>query len=307
MNAHSIFPFVCSLSKRSFESLSGKCSLIITGCIISLFVFAMVPSASAQQVLFDFDSAPLYTSLPIYQTAGGITAHLSATGSGYSVQAANVLGFTPPGFAGRILYPNSIYGSDIQVHFDQTLTDFSIMYCVQELGCDNSATMRVTAYMSGTFVGYSNRTATFPGTWPVDTLKCHYPQGFDSVVVHYQSPPPTCQDYGVVYLADNMRVTQIPVGIIPESGLPEVFSLEQNYPNPFNPSTKIKFALMKDAFTKISVYDELGREAAVLVNEELKAGSYETNWNAENFPSGVYFYKIESGDYTASKKMILIK
>src|SRR5512135_108816 len=112
-------------------------------------VIALVTPVSAQDVLFDFDNAPLYSSLPIYQSAGGITAHLSATGQGYSIQEANVLGFTPPGFAGRILYPNSGTLSDLLVKFDQALTDFSIMYTPNELGCDNSATMRVTAYMNG--------------------------------------------------------------------------------------------------------------------------------------------------------------
>ena len=107
----------------------------------------------AQQILFDFNNAPLYGNLPIYQTAGGITAHLSATGQGYSIQNVNVMGFTPQGFTGRMLYPNSIYISDIRVHFNQLLSEFSIMYACQELGCDDTARMRVTAYLNGNFVG----------------------------------------------------------------------------------------------------------------------------------------------------------
>ena len=189
--------------------MSGRCILTVTACC-TLFVFSVIVTvtpASAQVVLFDFDNAPQYTSLPIYQTAGGITALLSATGSGYSIQAANVLGFTPPGFAGHILYPNSINLSDLLVHFDQTITDFSIMYSCQELGCDDAATMRVTAYMNGIFVGTNTKVAANPGTWPVDTLRCTFPQGFNSVVVHYDSHPPTCQDYGTIFMADNMRVT----------------------------------------------------------------------------------------------------
>jgi hypothetical protein len=177
---------------------------------ITLFSFLMIAMASpvfTQAILFDFDNAPLYTSLPINQTANGITVHLAATGQGYSIQAANVLGFTPPGFAGHILYPNSISISNLLIRFSQTINDFSIMYSCQELGCDDAATMRVTAYMNGLYVGTSTRVATYPGTWPVDTLRCKFPQGFDSVVVHYDSPPPTCGDYGTIYLADNMRVT----------------------------------------------------------------------------------------------------
>lgn len=172
-------------------------------------MIAMASPVFTQAILFDFDNAPLYTSLPINQTANGITALLAATGQGYSIQAANVLGFSPPGFAGHILYPNSIYISDLRIRFYQTINDFSIMYSCQELGCDDAATMRVTAYMNSVYVGTATRVATYPGTWPVDTLRCTFPQGFDSVVVHYDSSPPTCQDYGTIYLADNMRVTPI--------------------------------------------------------------------------------------------------
>ena len=77
--------------------------------------------------------------------------------------------------------------------------------------------------------------------------------------------------------------------------------------NPFNPETKIKFAIPKSALTKVSIYEVLGREVSVIVNEELKTGIYSVSWNAENFPSGVYFYKIKSGEFTSAKKMILLK
>lgn len=193
--------------KRS--AVSGKCKLIPVSWIIllSFLLIARVSTVSAQAVLFDFDNAPLYSSLPINLTVSGITAHLSATGQGYSIQNANVLGFTPQGFAGRIIYPNSIFLADLLISYDQTLSEFSIMYACQELGCDDAATMRVTAYMNGSFVGTSTKTARYPGTWPSDTLRCSFPQGFNSVVVHYANRPPTCQDYGVIYMADNMRVT----------------------------------------------------------------------------------------------------
>ncbi|MBK8553681.1 MAG: hypothetical protein IPL53_22570 [Ignavibacteria bacterium] len=157
--------------------------------------------------MFDFNNAPLHSPFPINLTIDGITAHLSATGQGYSIQYANVLGFTPQGFAGLSIYPNSINAADLLVTFDHTLTEFSIMYACQELECDDVARMKVTAYMNGSLVGFNTRTATFPGTWPTDTLSCSFPQGFNSVVVHYDSPPPTCQDYGTIFMADNMRVT----------------------------------------------------------------------------------------------------
>ncbi|NOS84890.1 MAG: T9SS type A sorting domain-containing protein [Ignavibacteria bacterium] len=92
-----------------------------------------------------------------------------------------------------------------------------------------------------------------------------------------------------------------------EAEIPANYSLSQNYPNPFNPQTKIKFAVPKASFTKLVIYDLLGREVTTLVDEELKPGTYEADWDGSNFSSGVYFYKIISGDYVETKKMVLMK
>lgn len=181
----------------------------IVTVIMPCMSLVLISPAVAQAVLFDFDNAPRYSSFPISQTVSGITAQFSATGQGYSIQDANVLGFTPQGFSGRVIYPNSVFLADLLIKFDTKLTDFSIMYSCQELGCDDAATMRVTAYMNGSFIGTNTKTATNPGTWPVEVLSCSFTQGFDSLVVHYDSRPPTCQDYGVIFLADNMQVTAL--------------------------------------------------------------------------------------------------
>jgi hypothetical protein len=117
------------------------------------------------------------------------------------------MGFTPAGFFGNCIYPNSINAADLLVSFSTTLTSFSIMYAPQELGCDDSATMRVTAYMDGSLVGTATTTAPQPGTWPTGTLVFSAAQPFNNVVVHYDHRPPTCQDSGVIFLADNMIVT----------------------------------------------------------------------------------------------------
>jgi hypothetical protein len=106
--------------------------------------------------------------------------------------------------------------------------------------------------------------------------------------------------------------TCIPIGIEPiSSEVPDRFMLFQNYPNPFNPTTKIKFGIpvgtRRGLFVQIKIYDILGREISTLVNEELKPGTYEVDWSAENYPSGVYFYTITSAGYFDSKKMILLK
>lgn len=85
------------------------------------------------------------------------------------------------------------------------------------------------------------------------------------------------------------------------------FRLYNNYPNPFNPSTTIKFDLPKNAFTMLIVYDAAGREVKTLVNENLSAGTYSYSFNAEGLSSGIYFYRIEAGEFSNIKKMILVK
>jgi len=85
------------------------------------------------------------------------------------------------------------------------------------------------------------------------------------------------------------------------------YDLHQNYPNPFNPNTKIKFVIPKSSFVNLKVYNVLGKEAATLVNEEKPAGNYEVEFNATDLPSGIYFYRLQAGDFIETKKMILLR
>jgi photosystem II stability/assembly factor-like uncharacterized protein len=103
------------------------------------------------------------------------------------------------------------------------------------------------------------------------------------------------------------------IGIEPLSlEIPKDYSLVQNYPNPFNPVTKIRFqipALVETTrrIVSLRIYDVVGKEIAVLVNEQLKPGIYEIDWNAENLPSGVYFYSLITNEFTQTKKMVVVK
>jgi Peptidase family M1 domain/Peptidase M1 N-terminal domain/Secretion system C-terminal sorting domain len=83
--------------------------------------------------------------------------------------------------------------------------------------------------------------------------------------------------------------------------------LEQNYPNPFNPSTKIKYQIADAGFVNLRVYDVLGNEVSTLINKDMQAGSYEVEFNASNLPSGIYYYTLNTGSYSQTKKMILLK
>lgn len=88
---------------------------------------------------------------------------------------------------------------------------------------------------------------------------------------------------------------------------PENFNLSQNYPNPFNPATKIKFGISKQSLVNLTVYDAAGRIVEELVNGNLSAGIYEFDWNASRYSSGVYFYTIKTGEFSQTKKMLLVK
>jgi hypothetical protein len=89
--------------------------------------------------------------------------------------------------------------------------------------------------------------------------------------------------------------------------VPTEYSLDQNYPNPFNPSTTINYQLPANNHVSLKVYDILGNLVSTLVDEEMEAGYYSINWNASQLASGIYIYRIISGTYVSTKKMILMK
>ena len=89
--------------------------------------------------------------------------------------------------------------------------------------------------------------------------------------------------------------------------IPVKFDLHQNYPNPFNPVTKIEFDLPKNGFTTLKVYDATGSEITTLVSENLNLGKYSVNFDATNYSSGIYYYRLESNGNVKTQKMSLVK
>jgi Secretion system C-terminal sorting domain len=121
--------------------------------------------------------------------------------------------------------------------------------------------------------------------------------GSCTVTMTYQTTT-ISQDFGVV--AD-------PVGIKQISSVVKEFKLEQNYPNPFNPETKIAFSIPTSNYIDLRVYDILGREVKTLLSRQLNAGEYEIEFNADNLSSGMYYYRLQSGDNVSVRKMTLVK
>jgi hypothetical protein len=107
---------------------------------------------------------------------------------------------------------------------------------------------------------------------------------------------------------------QLPVSVEASNPLPTVCDLKQNYPNPFNPVTTLQFSIVNHAegipsgqLTVLKVYDVLGREVATLVNEVKPPGSYTVQWDASNLASGVYFYRLTSGEFGQTRKLLLLR
>ncbi|MFA6572242.1 MAG: T9SS type A sorting domain-containing protein, partial [Bacteroidota bacterium] len=110
-----------------------------------------------------------------------------------------------------------------------------------------------------------------------------------------------------IWAAGSLGKCKTITGVNDYNDLPTEFSLMQNYPNPFNPSTTIKYHVPVSGFVKLNVFDVLGREIAVLVNEFKQVGDYRVTFNAGDLPAGVYSYRIQSGKYQETRNLILLK
>ncbi|MDH3267810.1 MAG: T9SS type A sorting domain-containing protein, partial [Ignavibacteria bacterium] len=150
--------------------------------------------------------------------------------------------------------------------------------------------------------GTYQTTITAPIAIGTDTISASVISGTDTVSIFWNA---------VVTYVNPTSVNENPIS-------PDKFYLYQNSPNPFNPSTIIKYTIpsviatplkrgKQSQFVTLKVYDVLGNEIAILVNEEVSAGTYETNFNATELSSGIYFYKLQAGDFVETKKMILMK
>jgi hypothetical protein len=108
-------------------------------------------------------------------------------------------------------------------------------------------------------------------------------------------------------IAWGLRVQTNPLSVEKSSAAPYRFALEQNYPNPFNPTTGIRYQVAGTSDVRLEVFDMLGRKVATLVNERKAAGAYSVTFNAANLSSGIYFYRLQAGAFTETRKMMLIK
>jgi len=139
----------------------------------------------------------------------------------------------------------------------------------------------------------------------------------DTISLSISFTPDTSRSYSdTLYVFSNAanRLTKVPLsgngaltGVSGNPGGPTIFALSQNYPNPFNPATTISYDVPKSGIVALKVYDVLGREVALLVNEQKQPGSYRVKFDGSSLSSGVYFYRLQAGSFVDTKKLVLLK
>ncbi len=164
------------------------------------------------------------------------------------------------------------------------------------------------AMITSQFFGYNGS-----GYYVADTLlpgRGYWVKVSQAGQMMYDQPPEKAMaTNGRIRIVDNGEVPPPPPNGMSASSptVPSHFALEQNYPNPFNPTTKIEYRVQSTGLVSLKVYSVLGQEVASLVNEQKLPGVYRATFDGANLPSGIYFYKLQTGSYTASKKMLLMK
>ena len=169
---------------------------------------------------------------------------------------------------------------------------------------ENGYDCRYNASWTTLFTNNTNPTATNYVHHKIDMTKKFNPGEVIFIRFHLYSDEAAV---GWGWIIDNLSIQPDASDVELENVLPVEYSLSQNYPNPFNPETTIKFSLPQRSRVKLEIFDALGRVVSTLVNDELDAGSYKYNWNASNFASGVYVYRIIANTFSSSKKLMLVK
>ncbi len=306
------------------------------------YTFASVPTFASDSATFNFTlagNAPVNCAIPttlnlkidtstvytetvyIYVGAGAITLNDNAeTGIGnwtptggwawktdYSHSPTHSFGYAPYVNSANysLTLTNPINMQSVPVCYlsfwNRYNTESGWDFCLVELSTNNGSTWTQISSYTGSGL-----------TWTEQSFDItHYVNSSSQFKIRFRL---TADDNtipsGSGWWVDDIKFTNYCLGLVGVPGntnIPKTFALEQNYPNPFNPVTSIKYQLPSPENVSIKIFDILGKEVATLVNETKEPGYYEVNYDASNLASGLYFYRIEAGSFTQTKKMMLIK
>ena len=220
--------------------------------------------------------------------------HIKSNGSGFSMGLSKsnelVGGFV---YGTTVFSFNQTYLVVVKYTFNTVSNsdDAITVYVLLSLG---TATKEPTQPEVGPYV-CSDATKTDPADLGMVTLR----QGTGAAAPSLQ--------IGGIRIATSWGVAVLNTAVKDYNTVPASYTLSQNYPNPFNPTTNISYQISQRSNVSVKIYDILGNELRTLVNEEKAAGSYDLKFDASNLTSGVYFYTIQAGGFTQTKKMILMK
>ena len=207
--------------------------------------------------------------------------------------------------------PGTLIGTSVDVPFSQLISDSWNEINMQ--GANVSITTGTDFHIVVEVAGTIGDTLQFllddGTTTPTSNRTSSYRNGVNGLGWYNRADP----NYGKPVSHENLLLTvsiAVPTAVIEaatQTNVPLQYRLEQNYPNPFNPSTTIKFQMPSKGFVILKIYDMIGREVATLVDRFQEAGTHDVKFDASNLPSGVYLYRITTGTYVATKKLVLIK
>jgi hypothetical protein len=188
-----------------------------------------------------------------------------------------------------------------------TSGNFPLAMDIGDVDGDNDLDLISSCYGSGNYKVYSNQGN---GVFSNNPLTLPASSAGSCITVHDRDNDGDLDLAGIDEIDDLLFIfdNNSSIGISVISGeVPKAFGLQQNFPNPFNPSTRIRFDIPESRYTTLKIYNAEGREISTLVDKELKPGIYEAVFESTYLPSGVYFYKLVSGESAESKKMVLVK
>lgn len=281
-----------SFNGNSISSLLGISSSYPSG-VVGRRTGAIDRGSWAGQVYTQSTNFPTPMKLWYSKTYNATTRELSVTAYGTAIRnidTATNISFVI--YENNLIYPQSgnasCTGGSSYVH----------KFVVRDMV--NGATGE--SFSTGTWLAGTVKTKTWTYTLPAGWIAENV--GFG--VFAYKTIGALNFDSYVLNTNKGMAVTP-PTGVGHENGTVESYSLSQNFPNPFNPTTNIKFSIPKNADSYLKIYDVLGNEVSTYFNQFLNAGTYNVLFEAQNLSSGIYYYKLVSGDFTETKRMMLVK